>query len=91
MNKYLCTGAIIKVPNDDIGETIIDEMFDSETNAKYLKSHVLADRCDQFIGRDAGDNLIVVVRGKFMYWDHESNELILLGAEPGEFVIGLDE
>lgn len=82
---------IIRIPDPDIGETVVDEVFDELTAASFLRLHVLASRCERFVARDAGDNLIVISGGQYQYWDQETDHLIVLGADPSIFVIGRDE
>lgn len=82
---------IIHIPDPDIGETVVDEVFDELTAASFLRRHVLASRCEKFVARDAGDNLIVVSGGQYQYWDQETDRLIVLGADPTTFVIGREE
>jgi hypothetical protein len=79
-------GDIIRVPDERIGETVVDELFGMETASQYKRTHPIASRCDSFVARDPGDNLIVITNGEYQYWDHESDELIQLGSEPAEFV-----
>lgn len=83
--------AIIAVPDENIGETVIDEVFDLATAERYQRLHVLAHRCEKFLARDAGDNLIVEQDGMYLYWDHESDKLIPLGTDVSDFIIGYEE
>ena len=91
MATPLRVGDIIRVPDDRIGESLIDDVFDAETAARLARQHPLASRCDRFVARDPGDNLIVVIGGAYHYWDHESGDLIALGVDPREFVVADDE
>jgi len=83
--------SIIAVPAEDIGQTSISELFSPDEAAQYMQSHPLSSRCELFVARDAGDNLIVVTRGRYQYWDHLSDRLIDLGESPADFVIGEEE
>ena len=91
MQNLLRTGAVIKVPNDQIGETVVDEVFTQDEADRYKDNHVVASRCDTFVGRDAGDNLFVLSQGEYMYWDHETDILIPLGRVISDFVVGYEE
>jgi len=82
----LTVGAILRVPDDRIGETVVDELFDAATAAEYARTHPVAARCERIVGRDPGDNLIVVAGGVFCYWEHETDRLIPLGENPDHFV-----
>ena len=86
MADALTVGAILRVPDNRIGETVVDELFDSATAAEYAKTHPVGARCERIVGRDPGDNLIVVAGGVFCYWEHETDRLIPLGDDLGQFV-----
>ena len=85
MPGRLQVGDIIRIPDERIGESIIDEVFDASTAAQLARQHPLAARCDAFVARDPGDNLVVLVRGIYYYWDHETDDLIPLGDDPAAF------
>jgi hypothetical protein len=87
----LAERSVISVPDESIGGCVIDEVFDVPTAERYQKFHVLSNRCEKFIARDAGDNLIVEKDGIYLYWDHESNKLIPLGANVSDFIVGYEE
>ena len=87
----LAERSVIAVPDENIGETVIDEVFDVSTAERYQKFHVLSNRCEKFLARDAGDNLIVEKDGIFLYWDQESDKLIPLGANVSDFLVGYEE
>jgi hypothetical protein len=84
-------GDIIRIPDDDIGESVIDELFDTETAEQMKRSHPIGAHCDRMIGRDPGDNLIVFHSNAYHYWDHETDRMIPLGSSPEDFVTGSEE
>jgi hypothetical protein len=88
MAASLQVGDIIRIPADDIGESVVDDVFDAETAERMKRSHPVGTRCDRMVARDPGDNLIVFREGAYHYWDHESDRMIRLGLEPGEFAAG---
>jgi hypothetical protein len=81
----LRTGDIIRIPDDDIGESVVDEMFDAENAERMKRTHPVGRRCDRMVARDPGDNLIVIREGAYHYWDHETDRMIRLGSDPEEF------
>jgi hypothetical protein len=72
MAASLQVGDIIRIPDDDIGESVVDEVFDAETAERVKRTHPVGARCDRMIARDPADNLIVIREGGYHYWDHES-------------------
>jgi hypothetical protein len=81
----LQVGDIIRIPDDDIAESIVDEVFDADTAQRMKRTHPLGARCDRIIARDPGDNLIVICDAAYHYWDHVGDRLIRLGSKPEEF------
>ena len=87
MRDAFRVGAVIAIPDELIGESVIDEVFDDATATRLARQHPLRSRCDRFVARDPGDNLIVLLAGVYHYWDHESGALIRLGTAPTDFVL----
>jgi hypothetical protein len=90
MATSLHSGDIIRIPGGDIDESVIDEVFDAETAERMKRTHPVGTRCDRMVARDPGDNLIVIREGAYHYWDHESDQMILLGSDPKEFAAADD-
>jgi hypothetical protein len=90
MATPLRVGDIVRVPEASVGETVVDEVFDDEAATRLKRAHPIGARCERLVARDPGDNLIVFREGAYHYWDHESDQLILLGPDPSEFVAGND-
>ena len=90
MATLLRTGDIIRIPGENIGESIVDEVFAAETAERMKRTHPLGTRCDRMVARDPGDNLIVFREGAYHYWDHESDRMIRLGSDPEEFATADD-
>lgn len=86
----LARRSVISVPDKKICGSVIDEVFDATTAERYHKFHVLANRCEKFLARDAGDNLIVKKNGSYFYWDHESDRLTPLGGSLSDFIVGYE-
>lgn len=91
MAQALRVGAVLQVPDERIGESVIDEVFDAATSEGLAQRHPMRSRCDRFVARDPGDNMIVLRDGVYHYWDHESDTLIKLGSDPADFVVGQEE
>jgi hypothetical protein len=90
MATSLQTGDIIRIPDDDIEESVVDEVFDAETAERMKRTHPVGARCDRMVARDPGDNLIVIREEAYYYWDHESDRMIRLGSDPEEFAAADD-
>jgi hypothetical protein len=90
MAALLQVGDIIRIPDDDIGESVVDEVFDAETAERMKRTHPVGARCDRMIARDPGDNLIVFHDGAYHYWDHGSDRMIRLGSTPEGFATADD-
>lgn len=90
MATLLQVGDVIRIPDDDIGGSVVDEVFDPETAERMKRTHPVGERCDCMVARDPGDNLIVIRGGDYDYWDHESDRMIRLGTTPEEFATADD-
>jgi hypothetical protein len=90
MATSLQVGDIIQIPDNEIGESVVDEVFDMETAERMKRTHPVGVRCDRMIARDPGDNLIVFLDGAYHYWDHETDRIIWLGSSPEEFAMADD-
>jgi len=85
MAEALQVGDIIRIPDNDIFESVVDDVLDAEAAERMKRTHPVGTRCDRIIGRDPGDNLIVIRDEAYYYWDHESDRMIRLGLDPEEF------
>ena len=90
MAASLQVGDVIRIPDEDISESVVDEVFDAETAERMKRTHPVGARCDRMIARDPGDSLIVLCDGAYHYWDHESDRMIRLGSSPEEFATADD-
>jgi hypothetical protein len=90
MAASLQVGDIIRIRDDDIGESVVDEVFDAETAERVKRTHPVGARCDRMIARDPADNLIVIREGAYHYCNHESDRMIRLGSDPKEFAAAKD-
>jgi hypothetical protein len=84
-------GTIIKVQDETIGQTIIDEVFSDEESNRFKKNHPIGEEADAFLARDPGDSLVFIKNGLYKFWDSQTGNISILGNETSEFILGHEE